>query len=855
MNWVKALLLGLLTLTLVIVGSRLPLLAEMTPLSPGSMLEVGDKVERPLETLPEGHQDANRSLVSYGAIAPAPTAISSMPSPEIKASNNAALKSKSASDNQSQPPPANADAVSSATTIPKPPSLKAPKPRLKAPAFLQARKNKFRPQPFDEVTADTEKLKGVFNLYRDRESGKTYLEVQPDQLDKNFLASITLESGIGDLGIYSGWPLRSFLFQFRRVQNRLQFVVPNTYFRTSAGDPQQRAINRSFSDSVLYSLTIQSIHPDRKSLLIDLSELLIDNGDLAGLADEFPWLLGENYAFSEDKSYLSEAKNFPFNAEIEAVYGFSGGGNDWIYLDSVPDSRAFSLRVRYSFSALPEDNGYQPRIADDRVGYFIAAHQDFSNLNRRDPFKRYIRRWHLEKQDPSLPLSPPKEPIVFWIENTVPKPYREAIREGALMWNDAFEQIGFENAIEVRQMPDDAEWDPADIRYNTIRWSASFGSGVLGLGPSRVNPINGQILDADIVLDASALARYFHRTYGVLTQENANPIRSRSAAFSLCNYGEKLPYLYWRAERNPALKEVLNQRWPLMQSFNASAPVRKGKVCFGLEAAEQGSLGLLSLSLLPNPAPSPANEARRVYANQFLRYLTAHEVGHTLGLRHNFRGSTLLKPEELHNPDLTQRWGLVSSVMDYVPVNLAPEGQPQGEYYSTVLGPYDLWAIEYGYKPISAFNPREERRQLKRIAQRASEPGLSYSPDEDSFNLLDPTSNRWDLSNDMLTYSQWQMGNARRMWQALDRRYPSPGDDHSELRDRFHIIFSHYARHAMKATRYIGGQTFKRENRNAFTGRRPFEPIPVDQQRQALALLQRHVFAADAFNDISPDLL
>jgi len=104
--------------------------------------------------------------------------------------------------------------------------------------------------------------------------------------------------------------------------------------------------------------------------------------------------------------------------EIESVYGFSPtGGDKLVNLPTLPDSRALTLRVRYSLSQLPQNNSYRPRLADERIGYFITAYRDFSNDNRNEPFVRYINRWHLEKQDPDAPLSPPKKPIVFWIEN------------------------------------------------------------------------------------------------------------------------------------------------------------------------------------------------------------------------------------------------------------------------------------------------------------------------------------------------------------------------------------------------------------------------------------------------------
>ena len=114
--------------------------------------------------------------------------------------------------------------------------------------------------------------------------------------------------------------------------------------------------------------------------------------------------------------------------------------------------------------------------------------KDYSQKVDEDRFVRYINRWDLQKADPSAELSPPKKPIIFWIEKTVPYKYRKPIREGILEWNKAFEKAGFLNAIEVRQQPDNSDWDPEDVNYNTFRWITS--SAKFAMGPSRVNPLD-----------------------------------------------------------------------------------------------------------------------------------------------------------------------------------------------------------------------------------------------------------------------------------------------------------------------------------------------------------------------------
>ncbi|MEH1978601.1 MAG: zinc-dependent metalloprotease [Nostoc sp.] len=681
---------------------------------------------------------------------------------------------------------------------------------------------------FNGIVNRIDKLEGLFTLYCSEDSGKIYLELKPEQLNKDYLAIVTLESGVGESGIYSGLPLSDFIFYFQRVNNRLHFVVRNVKFRTESR-AEQRSLARSFSDSVLYSLQIATIDPKNQNILIELNELLMK--DFPGLTTLLKYSLQADYRLDARKSYFGDVNSFPENVEIDSIYGFSSleGSN----LVTVPDSRALTLKVHYSFSQLREKNGYIPRLADDRVGYFITAFQDFSNKNPHESFVRYINRWYLQPSDPNAPLSPPKKPIVYWIENAVPLEYRDAIREGVLMWNKAFEKAGFQNAIEVQQMPDDADWKPADVHYNTIRWFNSLDAG-FARGPMRVNPFTGEILDADIIVDAN-MVRLVQQEYHALMEVNSslgtNPCQEKAG-------------------------EHENVR-KFVDRLSASSPTAlfSSEFCYGVESSNQAAIGAMALSILPNATPS--SETMKEYVHQYLRSIIAHEVGHTLGLRHNFHGSTMLAPEELNNTEITHTKGLVGSVMDYLPVNIAPQGVQQGDYFPGVVGPYDEWAIEYGYKrnpsaALEAIIPESEKSFLDQIVLASPQPELSYATDEDIWDI-NPLANVWDMSSDVLLYSQWQMDNARFMWQRLDKGYPSKGESYSNLRLKFNRVLKYYFRNATLLSKYIGGQSFQRlhaSDEAAWT----FVPVSLLKQRQALTKLQKYVFAENAFS-FSPQLL
>ena len=712
-------------------------------------------------------------------------------------------------------------------------------------------------KPFDELTGALEKQEGLFTVYSDLENGEAYLAIRPEQLNRNFLWIATLESGIGEAGLFRGWPINDLLVQFQEVPgDRLQVVVPNTYIRNPEGQAwQQRLLDGSFSDSVIFAVDVVSVDPESQAKLIDLSDLVMDR-DIANLGQALSWVIG-GYSRNPDLSRISGLKDFEKNLELDTTVVFLGGGNNGDpfaalfgpSLQWLADDRGFTLGVRYSVSALPERSTYRSRPADERVGYFLSAFRRPPQAGQTDPFVRYINRWHLEKQNPEAALSPPKEPIVFWIENTVPPEYREAVRRGTLMWNEAFQQAEFENAVEVRQMPDDADWDPADVRYNVIRWSDSLAPWALGLGPSRVNPLTGEILDADIVIDANTV-RWLQFTY----QTSGLDLAPEAQAYlQMCGQRSQAWYLQWQAiQKFGETGLAMAQNLPEELRMHSSNRLPDDH-CAGYSAGQQTAFGALALSVLPeaNFNPNQLDD----YIQQYLAALTAHEVGHTLGLRHNFAGSRLLSPEELNNPDITRSQGMVSSVMDYFPPNIAPPETEQGDFFPTRVGPYDIWAIEYGYRttPPTPLH-REEKRLLDEITDRSHAPELAYATDEDVFGFIDPETNAWDLSNNPLQFAQWQLENSQAVWRRLNRLSVNPGEGYGSLRRRVDLVFGYFNRNALTLANYVGGQRFRRLDPWDTHSQNPLEPVSAAKQREALDALNQYVFAPDAF-EFSPQLL
>lgn len=686
-------------------------------------------------------------------------------------------------------------------------------------------------KPFADIVKDAQVIKGLFTLYRTDE--KVFLEILPEQLDKVFLVSLTVDSGIGERGFYAAAMAGEAPMLFHKQGKNVQLMVKNTRFHAENG-PMSRAVARSFSDSILGITKIESLpHPERKSILIDLGAMMLT--DLPMLSYDLEATFRIPYRFDPKNSVFGTVKAFPENVEVETVAHYATERPPLPPLlapgqpppplppppSNLPDVRSMLFHLRYSISERPQ-SGYRPRLADARVGHFVNSIEDYSDDNRFTTTKRLVNRWHLEKKDPSAALSPPKQPIVYWLENTIPVKYRDAIRDGILMWNKAFEKIGFQNAIEVKQQPDDADWDPGDVRYSTIRWFAGYPDPGFAQGPSRTDPVTGQIYDADIRF-SEAMTRFFRRE----VHEQIYPLA--------------MPWEYESPRAFVAPWSVVN--FSRFQCDFAGGAVRDAEFAFDL---------LVGRGMDPNGADADK------FIKDFLREIAAHEVGHTLGLRHNFRASTIHTFEQAQDASVTGRDGLTGSVMDYIPTNVASRGGRQGEYHQSTLGPYDYWAIEYAYKPIDASTMEGEQTELRKIASRAAEPQLAYDTDEDAgFGPgldMDPVVNRFDLGTDPLKYYAHRVGLAREIWSNMEQRLEKAGESYNVLRRSFNSALGQTGQSLILSSKYIGGVYHYRSFVGDPGNRLPFEPVPAEKQKEALQLLRDNLFAPTAFQ-FKPQLL
>ena len=711
---------------------------------------------------------------------------------------------------------------------------------------------KFR--DFAEVTKDAAKIDGLFTLHR--KDDHLYAEIKPQQLDQPMICPIAIAKGMAS----AGQPLNfgdEWVLVFKRVGDKIQLIRRNVHYKATTGTPLEKAVRQNYTDSVLLALPILSINPGGQSVVIDLADIFLT--DFAGPG------IG---SMDRNRSSWHKVKAFPNNLELQVEATFNAGrmgGSSAAAGDAVADPRGITLVIHYSLVKLP-DGGYRTRLADDRVGQFLSAVKDFGQENTDTPFVRQINRWRLEKSEPKKSLSTPKKQIVWWVEDTVPHEYRPYVEEGILEWNKAFEKIGFRHAIDVRwQDSTRDDFDPEDINYCTFRWITS--PSTYAMSCLRANPITGEMIDGDVIFDAS-FVRHWKQDYAVLTGtapasagggegtavpldlgEVISPIMAAKYQSGILAPSEMRRAGEARIAPGGPDLHLVPAEWGDAQALLQKRLSRGRMAGCEFNSGLRPEMTMAALALADAGKAEEAGKLPEEFLGQMIKEVVMHEVGHSLGLRHNFHASTMLTPEQLNDTSITRVKGQSGSVMDYNPINIAPKGQKQGDYVTTTLGPYDYWAIEYAYKPIDG----DEAGELKKIAARSPDPDLAYATDEDMVGN-DPFVNKYDLGSDPSRFAMDRIALAAQMMKDLDSKLVKDGESWARARSAFATLLQQWGNGAYVLASFVGGQNVSRDHKGDKGSRDPIVPIPASKQREALKVLNEQVLADKAFR-FSPALL
>jgi hypothetical protein len=712
---------------------------------------------------------------------------------------------------------------------------------------------------FKEVTKDMEEHKGLFSLWyypedaKGKDKEKLLCQIPAKFLGQMFMLSTSFSGG----GFYTGFPLDERVVKWEEFGKTLLLIEPETRFVIDDKSTISDVVRRTHPDRIHAAIPIVTKSPGGDPV-IDLGPLLkSDFADISWMMDSYSGLQQARGAINSALSKWVKKKTFPSNVEICVELAVSR--------PSPPGSYEKKL-VHYSFWELRKTD-YKTRIADDRVGYFLTTNRDWSKpIDERDIFNRYIDRWHLEKRDPTLELCEPVKPIVFYIEKTVPVRFRRAIRDGILEWNKAFEKVGFLNAVQVRQQTEDNEWkdlDPEDMRYSFFRWIVT-GSG-FAMGPHRANPFTGEIYDADIVFDDS-MVRYFEQEAEEMLPSTAMEMKMSNPVLRefLSEFPQfKRPCQHWASfgqhdERK--FREVMQKRmWK-----------SRYHCCDYMEGMKH-QMAVAGAILAGKP-----KEVIERFLYDVIKEVACHEVGHTLGLRHNFAATYIYSLDEIQNRRKTDK-PTTGSVMDYNPVLFFKESALEGHFITPTIGPYDYWAIEYGYRPYDEKyvqkiikdrpkpeDPNEdylsslkgEEKMLHLIASRSAEPELLYATDEDTLWVYspDPRSNRYDMGSDPFEWAQSRIDLVNERISKILEWGSKDGESWYHARRSFVRLLFEKTFVLDYVGRFPGGQYFYRSHRADPNAPVPFDVVDAQLQRKALAFVADNLFE-DEFFAFSPELL
>ncbi|RXG31496.1 zinc-dependent metalloprotease [Leeuwenhoekiella palythoae] len=626
------------------------------------------------------------------------------------------------------------------------------------PAAESSTSQKSKLKPYNKViTAEAESDNGLFTTHR--LDDHLYFTIPDSLMGKDMLLVSRIAkvpAGYGGGYVNAGSKVNEQVIRWSRRGNFVDARVINFENQSDQDSPINKSVEANNFFPILFSAEIKALAKDSTGVVIDATDLFTQ--DITAINAVSPRLRKQYKVkrLDDKRSYIESAHAYPQNIEIKHVMTYD--------TEEPPErdqASTLTFLMNQSMILLPEDK-MQPRIADERVGWFTLRKYDYDSDALKSDDYRILRRWRLVPKDIEAykrgELVEPVKPIIYYLDPATPLKWRPYFKQGIEDWNAAFEKAGFKNAIIAKDPPspeEDPEFSPEDVRYSVIRYVASTTRNAVG--PSVSDPRTGEILESDVI--------WYHN--------------------------------HLRSYRNR----------------------------FMIEAGAQ------------NPAARTL-ETPEAEIGEMMRMVIAHEVGHAIGLPHNMKASSAYPTDSLRVASFTQKYGLTPSIMDYARVNYVAQPEDKGVRYIRMMGPYDYYAVNWGYRYIpEAETAEEEKPTLDQwILEKAGNPWYEFG----SSTGVDPHSQTESLGDDNIKASLYGLANMKKVIPNLIDWTTKDGygyDDLDEVYGELTRLWRGYVYHVITN---VGGiyETRKTADQDGVV----YEPVPEAIQKEAVAFLNEHAF-------------